>query len=141
MLGEILLSLPIIVMLSFLIYVIHKKTKSNIFDNDEFAFALVCVAMILIICLLPAFMFYGEAVYLPYDYKASCKTVEETKELLTLFENSSGVGQGLEALQLKQSISETIGNMNTKYAKIQAWLNNPWMPFSGVIRSGLPSDF
>jgi len=96
--------------------------------------------VILMFCIaLPAMVtavYYSEAIELPCDYNAACKTIEETKELLLEYEDA-GLASGLEALALKQSLKDAIEKRNNLEAEINAWLANPFMPFKDVLKVNL----
>lgn len=104
----------------------------------------ICVVLILVAVILP-FIIYNDAVSLPYKYQCACETVDEIKEMLMRYENLTdsfgSIGQGLESMELKQSISEAIEDKNDLKAEILAWLNNPLFPYRDVLRANLPSDF
>ena len=140
MLGEILLALPIIVTISVLIYCIYGCIKEE-YSREGWGISIFICLCILIFFISVVLMAYNSALYSPYEYNSYCDTIDETKELLTVFEDNTDIGQGLEALELKQTISETIKLKNQLHAGIEAYLINPFMPFKDVMRSGLPSDF
>lgn len=104
----------------------------------------ICIVLLLLMLLMP-FAIYNDAVSLPYKYQCACETVEECKELLMRYENLTdsfgSVGQGLESMELKQSLSEAIVDKNDLKAEILSWLNNPFYPYRDVLRANLPSDF
>lgn len=104
----------------------------------------ICVVLTTLILVLP-FAIYSDAITLACEYQCACETVEECKELLMRYENLTdsfgSVGQGLESMELKQSLSEAIVDKNDLKAEILSWLNNPFHPYRDVLRANLPSDF
>lgn len=69
-----------------------------------------------------------------YQYLAISNTVDDTTDLLTIFNNTTSMGQGLEALELKQTLSESIKERNQLEQDIRYALDNPLIPFKCVLR-------
>lgn len=74
---------------------------------------------------------------LPYEYIAASDTIEETSELLMKYENLSGnmgnIGNGLESMELKQRLADSIEYKNNAYQSIRAYLNNPFAVWKGTM--------
>ena len=122
-------------------YVMDKKSKRSYNSWDGLYFVGIMLGIILLATtVISAAWFYSEAISLPQDYRATCDTVDETKELLMQF-NQTNIGYGLEALELKQTLSGAIKEKNDLAANIRSWLNNPLMPYKDILENGLPNDF
>lgn len=101
------------------------------------AVVLLCISLFLTI--IATICYWTNATSLPFEYQSAVKTVDEIKELLN--KDNASIGDGLESLQLKQSIKEAIKEKNDLHAKILAWLYNPLMPYKDIILERLPPDF
>ena len=111
-------------------------------DYEVLLWSLTTILIIfVIITSIVSVVWYNKAISLPYEYEAACDTVSETKDLLMRYENLDGgignIGQGLEALELKQKLEIAIREKNNLYADIQGWLNNPLMPYRDLLRNNL----
>jgi hypothetical protein len=119
---------------------LEKFTKR---DGEGLIFCGVCcVAIMIIVSCATIAIPYWESYSLPQKYISATEAIEETKELLMRYENISDeawsdIGEGLESLQLKQTLGEMIKDKYQYLAEIKAWLTNPWMPFKENIREGL----
>ena len=98
---------------------------------------LLCVTLLLTITVSTCY--WTDATSLPFKYQSAVKTVSEIKELLN--RDNASIGDGLESLQLKQSIKESIKEKNDLRAELLSWLYNPLMPYKDVILERLPPDF
>ena len=122
-------------------YIMDKKSKRSYNNWDGLYFVGITLGIILLATtIMSAAWFYSEAISLPYEYRSACDTVDETKELLMQF-NQTDIGYGLEALELKQTLSGAIKEKNELTANIRSWLNNPLMPYRAVLENGLPNNF
>ena len=122
-------------------YCIDKKSKSRCSSWEGlYIIGSMACAILLVVTIVTAAYLYTNAISLPQEYRAACDTVDETKELLMQF-NQTNIGYGLEALELKQTLSSAIKDKNNLAANIRAWLINPLMPYRDLLREGLSADF
>lgn len=136
----------IVIIIDILIYIFGRKKKNGYGSLDESVFTLVLVFFIVSVVVFVGYVAiyadsYTSALSLPQKYKSSVDTINETQHYLLKYENITDVAQGLEALQLKQTLAGTIKEKNDYAAQIRSWLNNDFMPFKDVLRRGLPLDF
>lgn len=142
---SILLSAIIIIFCGIIYYGYVRRHRDR--DNRTLCKALEyvygsCIIVIMIAFIITAIWglsWWDDAVSLPFEYQAAEKTVKEIKELLT--DENATIGEGLEAIELKQSIKDAIEKKNDLRADIYAWLYNPFMPFKDVLLERLPPDF
>jgi len=143
---EVIEIVMIVVVIAIVIYWFLVRNKLNKADKPfvEVVLTLIVIVLTILILAMP-FTIYTDAIELAYKYQCACNTVEETQEMLMRYENLTdsfgSIGQGLESIELKQAISDSIEEKNDLKAKILAWLNNPFYPYRDVLRANLPSDF
>jgi len=115
-----------------------RRTSRKLSENIA-GVAVVILCVTLVVTALSAISLWHIATTLPFEYQSAVKTVSEIKELLN--RDNASIGDGLESLQLKQSIKEAIKEKNDLHAELLSWLYNPLMPYKDTILERLPPDF
>ena len=107
-------------------------------DGEESIWVIGIILFVvgLIIGVFTAFL-YVDSYSEPEYYIGICDSIEETKELLLRYENTTDISMGLEALELKHTLSNLISRKNDHAAYIRQWLRNPIMPFKNILIEGL----
>jgi len=106
-------------------------------DGMLLGFSSGIIIFVLIVMMVVTVCIHFDAVSLPHRYNAACDTIEQTKELLLKYEQNSSFANGLEALQLKQSLKDAIDKRNDLKADIDGWLANPFMPYKDILKNDL----
>lgn len=120
--------------------IIYKTSKEqSSFGENLAVLSGIAIIIILIISIFTIVVPYWDSYSLPHEYLAACEAVEETKKLLVVYENItvedySGIGEGLEAMQLKFKLGEMVSEKHKLLGEINGWLSNPMMPFKDNIR-------
>lgn len=109
-----------------------------VYDSQNLAVLGICIFVIMgafSVCVLS--LAYFTTYDMPMQYIGKCEAIEETKELLLKYENTTDIALGLESVKLKASLAQLISEKNEKLASIRGWLANPIMPFKDNIRYNL----
>lgn len=135
----------LVVFISLFIISVYKWIKNNRSDLAMVGSWITGCGMVVMIIIVSvgSVAWYNTAISLPYDYEAECSTVAETETLLMKYENISAdmlqsLGYGLEAMELKLQLKQSIQAKNKLKAELSSWLNNPLMPFKNIIIERLP---
>ena len=107
--------------------------------------SLIATTAIVVVILTSSFCAYQEARNLPFEYKAACQSVTEIEGLLMRYDNIQpntegmlgNLGEGLEAYQLKLSLGDAMVEKNRLWFKINAWKNNPMMPYRDILAESM----
>jgi len=79
---------------------------------------------------------YYEALELVTRYDGYCQTIDEVEDLLLTYEQVD-LASGLEAMQLKQTLSETIKLKNDCHANMKGYMLNPLMWHKDIVKDKL----
>ena len=125
--------------LSFLLFIWRNDTDKYGGMTDGWIVAFLGVVFFLITLIFIISLSYHAAYTEPYEYDKYDNIVEEQKLLLMKYENLSGdignIGNGLESMELKEAISDTIIQKEEYLTRIKARLNHPFLLFKGVARA------
>ncbi len=142
--GIIIIIVSALIIISYgIIYYLYAIPKRNYVVRDVgsmisiVACGVIIISFIFTLCI--ACDMWDKVNYLPFEYQSADKTVKEIKELLT--NDNASIGDGLESLQLKQSIKDAIERKNDLRADILSWLYNPLMPYKQEMLERLSPDF
>ena len=123
----------------FLLFHWRNDTDRHGDVTDGWIFAFLGVVFFLIMLIFVVSLSYHSAYSEPYQYDKYDNIVEEQKLLLMKYENLSGdignIGNGLESMELKETISDTIKSKEEYMTRIKARLNHPFLLFKGVTRA------
>lgn len=131
-----------LVITCILLYALYRDRKTNTFGESVVCFGIILTIIIICCCLMHLFA-YNNAIYIPYEYEALIKNVDDMEEYLMKYDNISNdgfgsIGQGLESLEYKQNLQEAIKDRNEEHADICSMLSNFWTPYKDLIISNLP---
>ena len=135
----ILLCTIFLLLSSFLLFIWRNDTDKYGGMTEGSVFAFMGVVFFLTMLIFIVSLSYHAAYTEPYEYDKYDNIVEEQKLLLMKYENLSGdignIGNGLESMELKETISDTIKSKEEYMTRIKARLNHPFLLFKGVTRA------
>jgi len=116
----------------------NRKTKETL-ENIGVTFLLFAVIAAPIVGgflgVAYACSYYG-AIELVTTYDGYCQTIDEVEDLLLTYEQVD-LASGLEAMQLKQTLSETIKLKNDCHANMKGYMLNPLMWHKDIVKDKL----
>jgi len=124
--GVILLAAAI----GFLFYTIYKQKNQNDYDMWEMGVAFSVIAILGVIGGIGGGGFgsqYAASIYLPLKLEALNTTIEQQTEYIIGIDAT--IGQGLEGMEIKREIQQTIRDRNELLAQIEYRQVSPWYLF------------
>ena len=129
MLLVIIMSVVTVLTTGLVPWTIHKWRHQSGCDVWEMGVIFSAAGLLLVIALSAGFFGgqYSESLRLPIQLEYLNTTIEEQEAYITF--GDAGIGQGLEGMEIKREIQQTIRDRNDLIAEIEYRRVSPWYLF------------
>ena len=124
-LGSVLL----VIMVGLLIWTVIKYIGQTAYDMWQIGvvFSAIGTGLVLLVFTVMLGCQYSDGIYLPLKLEALTTTIEQQTEYISGIDAT--IGQGLEGLDIKREIQQTIRERNMLLAQIEYRQVSPWYLF------------
>lgn len=118
-------------------------------DASTLLFIISLVILVIGCVMVPAYtaITYADAMKLPYEWESAHRNVEDTRKLLSKLEDikpdTTNLGYAIQEYgnRLRTQLKRLIERENDIRADVNAWINNPLMPWSKEVRERIPDVY